>query len=229
MVKRTMNGKRLLILAAFAAFASFAMPAAFATSIANQTNITIKWNTQAVGSMALHTNYNASGAFGGATAAVVQNLNGGTTGGGCTLAPAAQSDLTVDFSNVTADGTKFTDCQYKNGFNVDIITSDPGGYTFGYQATAAIPAGYGICAQHNGTWAAGGAVVQSVAATAVSIQAAPACASGDRMDSTGTPSAFAPTTATAPTNLGADIELVIPNNASVGAASVTELFTLTLN
>jgi hypothetical protein len=228
MVKRTMNGKRLLILAAFAAFASFAMPAAFASTVSNQTNITIKWNTQAVGSLVIHTNYNASGAFGGAAAAVLTGTNGGTTGT-CTAAPAGQTDLTVDFTNVTADGVKFTNCQYKNGFNAAIITSDPNGYQLGYAATAALPAGYGLCAIHNGTWINNMAVTQSAAATAT-VQTSATCTSGDRMDSTGTSNAFTPSpvNSTTGTNLGGDIELVIPANAAVGAATVTEQFTLTL-
>jgi len=229
MVKRTMNGKRLLILAAFAAFASFAMPAAFAGTTSNQVNITVKWNTLAVGTLVLTTNYSAAGAQGLGAPSILTNTNGGI--GTCSPTGAGSEVLdTVNFFNVSADGTKFTDCQYKNGFNAAITTSDPNGYTLGYVATAAIPAGYGLCAQHNGAWANLGAVTQSGAVAATSIVAAPACSSGDRMDSTGSPAAFTSVAASpTATNLGADVELVIPNNAAIVVGNVTEQFTLTLN
>jgi hypothetical protein len=229
MVKRTMNGKRLLILAAFAAFASFAMPAAFAGTTSNQVNITVKWNTLAVGTLVLTTNYSAAGAQGLGAPAILTGLNGGA--GTCSPTGAgSEVAATVNFFNVSADGTHFTDCQYKNGFNAAITTSDPNGYTLGYVATAAIPAGYGLCAQHNGAWANLGAVTQSAAVAATSIVAAPACSSGDRMDVTGSPAAFTSVAASpTATNLGADVELVIPNNASIVTGNVTEQFTLTLN
>ena len=226
MVKRTMNGKRLLILAAFAAVASFAMPATAA--ISNQVNITVKWNTLAVGSLVINTNYSGTGAQQLTAPTILQNLNGGTTGSCTATGVGSEAAQTVNFGNVTADGTKFTNCQYKNGFIATIITSDPAGYTLGYAATAGFPAGYGLCAIHNGAWANNMAVTQSAAVAATSIVAAPACSAGDRMDPVGTPSAFTVAAPTAGTNLGADVDLVIPNNATITNASVTEQFTLTL-
>jgi hypothetical protein len=227
MVKRTMNGKRLLILAAFAAFASFAAPAAYAGVISNQVNITVKWNTQAVGTLVVNTNYSAAGAQGLGAPTILTGTNGGV--GTCTAnGVGSEAPGTVNFGSVSADGTHFTDCQYKNGFNAIITTSDPNGYQLGYVATAALPAGYGLCAIHNGAWANNMAVTQSVAAAAT-VNTVATCTTGDRMDSTGTPNAFSVAAATAGTNLGADVELVMPANASIGAQSVTEQFTLTLN
>jgi hypothetical protein len=227
MVKRTMNGKRLLILAAFAAFASFAMPAAFAGTTSNQSNITVKWNTLAVGSLVINTNYSATGAQQLTAPTILTNVNGGL--GTCSAAGVgSEAAQTVNFGNVTADGTHFTNCQYKNGFNATVITSDPAGYTVGYAALT-FPAGYGLCAIHNGTWANGGAVVPSAAATATSITAAPACSTGDRMDTTGTANAFTAAASTTGTNLGADVNLVIPNSASIVNETLSEQFTLTLN
>jgi len=236
MVKRTMNGKRLLILAAFAAFASFAMPAAFAApSISNQANITVKWNTLAVGSMILATNYSAAGAQGLGAPTILQNQNGGH--GTCTAnGNGSEVAETVNFGNVTADGLDFTNCQYKNGFIATITTSDPNGYTLGVAATAALPAGYQICAIPNGVWANNMAVTQSGAAAATSITTAascPAAPSGSgktNMDNAGNANLF--TSATPPTtttNLGADVDLVIPNNAAIVSASVTDQFTLLVN
>jgi len=229
MVKRTMNGKRLLILAAFAAFASFAMPAAFAGTTSNQTNITVKWNTLAVGSLQIFTDYLATGLQGNTVPSILQGQNGG--GGTCSTSGLGVGETTgqINFGNVTADGTHFTNCQYKNGFNAVVITSDPAGWTLGYNATAGFPAGYGLCAIHNGTWANNGLPTQSAAASATAITAAPACSSGDRMDTTGTANAFTAAASTTGTNLGADVDLVIPNSATITNAVVTEQFTLTLN
>jgi hypothetical protein len=222
-----MNGKRLFILGIFAFVASAALPA-FAGVTSNQVNITVKWNTQAVGSLVLATNYSATGAQQLTAPAILQNQNGGV--GTCTAnGVGSEAAGTANFGNVSADNTKFTNCQYKNGFVATIATSDPGGFILGYAATAGFPAGYGLCAIHNGTWATDMPVTQSSAGAATSITAAPACSTGDRMDVTGTATAFNSGSPTNGTNLGADIDLVIPNNASIVNASVTEQFTLTLN
>src|ERR1700679_2817405 len=96
MVKRTMNGKRLLILAAFAAFASFAMPAAFAGTTSNQVNITVKWNTLAVGTLVINTNYSATGAQQLTAPSILTNVNSGV--GTCSLTGiGSEAAQTVNF------------------------------------------------------------------------------------------------------------------------------------
>jgi hypothetical protein len=235
MVKRTMNGKRLLILAAFAAFATFAMPAAFgASSISNQTNITVKWNTLAVGSLVMETNYSAAGAQGFGAPAILQNLNGGTAGSCSLTGIGSEAAETVNFGNVTADGVDATNCQYKNAWIAKIITSDPNGYTLGVQALAALPANYQVCAIPNGTWANNMAVTQSVAAAATSVTAAANCpaapgAGKTNMDSTGNQNLFTSAASTAATSLGADADLLIPPNGAIVNESVLEQFTLYVN
>ena len=100
MVKRTMNGKRLLLLGAFAAFASFAVPAAYANTLSNTGTITVKWNTQAIGSLVLHTNYDpATGLNNAAGNVVLTNNNGGV--GTCAAAGGGNVDGTVDFGYVS--------------------------------------------------------------------------------------------------------------------------------
>jgi hypothetical protein len=236
MVKRTMNGKRLLILAAFAAFATFAMPAAFAgSSISNQTNITVKWNTLAVGSLVMSVNYSATGASQITAPSILQNLNGGTGGGSCSLnGVGSEAAATVNFGNVTADGVDATNCQYKNAWMAKIITSDPNGYTLGVQALAALPASYQVCAIPNGTWANNMAVTQSAAAAATSVTLAANCpaapgAGKTNMDSTGNQNLFTSAASTAGTNLGADADLLVPPNGAIVNESVLEQFTLYVN
>jgi hypothetical protein len=224
-----MNGKRLLILAAFAAFATIAMPSAFAGVTSNQVNITVKWNTQAVGSLIINTNYSATGAQQLTAPSILTNANTGT--GTCTANGAGSEVAQTDnFGNVTADGTKFTNCQYKNAWIATLSTSDPNGYTLGFAATAGFPATYQLCAIPNGTWANNMAVTQSSASGSATSITSTTCPGGDfQMNTAGSPSAFTATAATTSTNLGADADLVIPNNAAIGATSATEQFTLTLN
>jgi hypothetical protein len=224
-----MNGKRLLILAAFAAFATIVMPAAFAGTISNQANITVKWNTQAVGSMVINTNYSGTGAQQLTAPSILQNLNGGSTGSCSATGVGSEAAATVNFGNVTADGVDATNCQYKNAFIATIITSDPNGYILGYKATAGFPAsGYNLCAIHNGTWANNMVVTQSSAASATSNTSTASCTTGDEMNTTGTTTAFTSAANTAGTNLGGDIDLTIAANAPIANNSVTEQFTLTL-
>jgi hypothetical protein len=151
MVKRTMNGKRLLIVAALAAFASFAAPAAYAATLSNTVPIQVKWNTQAIGSLVLHTNYvPATGLHSGVAPTILLNADGGA--GSCPATGATNVDGTVDFGAVSADIAQTTNCQYINAVNAIITTADPTGYTLGEFATAPLPAGYNICLLQNGTW-----------------------------------------------------------------------------
>jgi hypothetical protein len=228
--ERDMNGKRLLILAAFAAIATMIAPAVYAAgTISNQSNITVKWNTQAIGSLILATNYSATGAQGLAAPTIYTNANSG--GGSCTAnGVGSEAAGTVNFGNVSSDVAKYTDCQYKNAAIATITTSDPNGYVLGVASVSGWPAsGYQLCALPNGTWANNMAVTQSTASAATSIVSDTCPASPDfAIGGTGTASAFTSAAATAGTNLGADYNLVINNAAPIANNSVIVQYTLTL-
>jgi len=227
-----MNGKRLLILAAFAALATVAMPSAFASTVTN--TITVKWNTQILSSITMVTQYSAAGAQGNAVPTITSNLNGGagicTAGGG-----GAEANLTANFGNVTPDSTKFTDCMYPNGVNAAVVSSDANGYNVAEKATAGYVTGSGylLCLLPNGVYANNLAVTQSARAGVVpSIVSTAVCPGGDfLMDTTG--ATILPNTGaggtTALTNLGGDIELVLGPNAPSGAITATITYTLTNN
>lgn len=227
-----MNTKRTLTLVACAAFAFLAMPAAHATTVTSN-NITVKWNTQAVGSIALVGDYNATGQggkTGNTTPVVYTAANGGS--GTCTAAGGGvpADDDTVDYSAVTPDAVDTTDCLYKNAVNAKVVTSDSAGYTIA--PTATVPASFLLCLLPNGTFANNMAITTSARAAAVAgITTAATCtgAPGNGYN-LGSPATFFTSAAlTAGTNLGGDLELVIAPNAPSGAQSLTLTYTLTLS
>jgi hypothetical protein len=226
-----MNIKRILTLALCAAFAILATPAADAVTTATGT-ITVKWNTQAIGSITLASDYNAGG-VGGFTSStpgvVFTAANGGT--GTCTAAPGIPvNDTTNDFGNVTPDAVQSTDCLYKNGANAKVITSDSGGYAVAIAAV--VPASFFLCLLPNGAYANNGAVTVSARAAAVAgIVSNATCtgAPGAGFNMAASANLISTAAATAGTNLGGDINLAMAPNAPSGAQSIVVTYTLTMN
>lgn len=251
MVKRKMNGKRLLLMAAFGALATIAMPSAFASTVTN--TITVKWNTQAISTLLVTTNYSATGAQQNTVPAILLNANGGT--GLCTAGGGgAEVTQVANFGNVTPDGTaNYTDCLYKNGANAFVASSDSSGYALAVAGTtpaSGVANPYKLCLLPNPAagWTAptaGGAVaaVQTVRVAAPAVTNATACnavesAKGiDLANLGGTGGTIQPATSganatTSGANYGGDILLGIPALASsspVAGSSVTVTYTLTLN
>jgi hypothetical protein len=235
MVKRTMNGKRLLLLGAFAAFASFAVPAAYANTLSNTGTITVKWNTQAIGSLVLHTNYDpTTGLNNPAGNVVLTNNNGGV--GTCAAAGGGNVDGTVDFGAVSADITHVTNCQFVNAVNAIITTADPAGYQLGEFANAALPAGYNLCVLKNGTWANNQTLPGAGFAGPNAQPLSAACVGGTQTNfvvtNNATPGTILTFTGapgpTAKTEIGMDMGLVIGASAAVGAQAPVLSYTLTL-
>jgi len=229
MVKRTMNGKRLLILAAFAALASFAMPAALtANTLSNTASVTVKWNTQALGSLVLHTNYLASSGINNASAQYV----GKAGGGNCTATGGGNIDGTVDFGIVSASPTVTTNCQFANAVNAIITSNDPTGYILSDELAASIGT-YNLCLTENGSWANNNTLPtnSSILPAGAALAQTASCSLG-----TSFPVAvstynqiFTAAAATATTELGMDINLILPAAATVGATSATLNYQLILN
>jgi hypothetical protein len=232
--ERTMNVKRILSLATCAAFAILATPAANASTTATGT-ITVKWNTQAIGSVTMVTDYNATGQS-GFTSSTVPTIytqqNGGTTGA-CTAAGAGVpvNATTADFSNVTPDAVDTTDCLYKNGANALVVTSDTSGYSVAISAVG-IPASALLCLLPNGAYANNGAVTVSARGAGVAgITSAATCtgAPGNGYNMAGSANLISTAASTAGTNLGGDINLALAANAASGAQSITVTYTMTMN
>jgi hypothetical protein len=222
-----MNVKR--ILTASAALAIIATAAANASTTATGT-ITVKWNTQAIGSMTVVSDYNGTGQSGMAsntTPTVYTAANGGAgactaTGGGI---PTANN--TVDFSGVTPDVAQATDCLYKNAANGVAVTSDSAGWSVATSAT--VPASALLCGFANGTPGASPTTSTRSAAVAGVTTTASTCttAGGFNMASSGNIATGA--SSTTGTNIGDDIELALAANAASGAQSVVVTYTLTMN
>jgi hypothetical protein len=243
-----MNGKRLLLLAAFGALATVCMPSAFASTITN--TITVKWNTQSISTLLVTTNYSATGAQQLTAPSIITNANGGT--GTCTAAGAgSEASQVANFGSVTPDGTSnYTDCLYKNGANAFVASTDSNGYSLAVAGTtpaSGVANPYKLCLLPNPaagwTAPAGGgavAVVQTVRVAAPAVTNATACNAVESnkgidlatLGGTGGTIQASTSGANATTsgaNYGGDILLGIPPLASSGAQSVTVTYTLTLN
>jgi hypothetical protein len=232
--ERTMNVKRILALATCAALAIFATPAANASTTTTGT-ITVKWNTQAIGSMTMVTDYNAAGVAGSVsstTPVILSALNGGT--GACTAAGGGVPGVSTlaDFGNVTPDVLQATDCMYKNAVNGVAVTSDSSGYSVA--TSAVIPAGFLVCLLPNGgpytnneavTVSARAAAVAGITTTATTCTGAP----GNGFNMAASANLISQAVATTGTNLGGDIELAIGPNAASGVQTPVVTYTLTMN
>ncbi len=235
-----MNLKKFAVLAAVAALT---LTPAVKANAALTGNVTVKWNTQAVGSLVLVTQYNGApvGSHNTGAETIYSQLNLGA--GACTASDTEAASGIVNFGNVTPDSTVATDCMEINAVNSQVVTNDTTGWKVSEQATAGIPAGanFELCSYPNGGTFPFGNVASlpataSARAAAVTNTSATACASGGNpVFASGASAAFtlnttntnAFTVAT-PANFGEDYELVLGASAPSGAQSVTVTYTLTL-
>ena len=232
-----MNVKRL---AAIAALLSLALPAvpswAAATVTTGNGPVIVKWNTQAVATLTIHTDYTAAGAFGASAGSILANLNGGS--GACTATDPTNADLTVDFGPVSPDsGANYTDCMYKNAVNASVVTSSVNWNLAAKVTAGSIPADTALCALPNGfasfpTAAAALPVAQTARVAAPSIVSVAACPAGDALISTTSvnlANETNPFSSASPANIGHDLELVLKPLAGAGAQTATITYTLTAN
>jgi len=207
-------------------------------------NVVVTWNVQPAATLTMHTNYNSSGAFAGAsTFNIYWTSNGGTTGKCNSGTAPTQADGTNAFGQITPDPVNVTDCLFANAVNLNVVTTSTN-WNLSEQVTAgSIPAGYFLCALPNGTFSfasnpAGNlAVAQTTRTAAVgAITSAATCtgspANGQNISTTSAnlASADANSTVAAGTNIGLDYELAVPANAATlpsGSATVT--YTLVAN
>ncbi len=228
--------KKLLAIAALLSLALPALPSAAATVTKT---VTVKWNTQAVATLNVHTDYSATGAFGAAAGTILSNLNGGA--GLCTATDPTNADLTVDFGSVTPDvGVNYTDCMYKNAVNAQVVTSSTNWGLTAQVTTGAVPADTELCALPNGfasfpASAAALPVAQTARVAAPSIVSVAACPAGNVIIGAASATLATETNAfssASPANIGHDLELVLKPlaAASAGAGTVTVVtYTLTAN
>jgi hypothetical protein len=230
-----MNVKKLLAIAALLSLALPALPSSAATVTKL---VTVKWNTQAVATLTVVTNYSAAAAQGLGAPAILSNVNGG---GGLCGAPASETALDVDFGNVSPDsGAIYTDCLYKNAVNAQVVTSSTNWNLAAQVTTGSVPADTQLCAAPNGVAnfpfnAAALPITQSARVAAPSIVSVAACPAGNLIIN-GTSATLATETnafsSGSPANIGHDLELVLKPLAAASGGSPTQVtvtYTLTAN
>jgi len=232
-----MNVKKLVAIAALLSLALPAVPSwAAATVTTGNGPVIVKWTTQAVATLTIHTDYTAAGLFGASAGSILANLNGGS--GACTATDPTNADLTVDFGPVSPDsGANYTDCMYKNAVNAQVITSSINWNLAAKVTAGSIPADTELCALPNGfaafpTAAAALPVAQTARAAAPSIVSVATCPAGDAaINATGATLANEtnPFSSASPANIGHDLELVLKPLAGAGAQTATVTYTLTAN
>lgn len=139
MVKGFMKLKNFAAFALLAALISMATPAAsFAAAATSTGTITVKWNTQATATLLLHTGYTTTFAHSGVAAPIKALLNGGA--GACSASDPTNTDLTVDFGNVSPDsGANVTDC-LEVGSQIASVVTNSTNWTLTEAATGGYPA-----------------------------------------------------------------------------------------
>lgn len=246
-----MNSKQLLAAAACASLALIGTPAAYA---ANPTaTITVKWNTQAISTLTVVTDYTVAAGVASQGASIPTYFTGSSPAGGtgsCGGSAVAESAGVANFFNVVPDtNTHYTDCYYKNGADAHAFTTDGLGYDLGVAGTIPHSCGasdcatgpYILCLITVGSWANNVGAANAVASGAASAPALDnggtntcAHAGGITMATTGGGGANLVTATGAATgangaDFGGDIELGIPPLAqSVNNSSVIT-YTLTLH
>jgi hypothetical protein len=100
-------------------------PAFAAGTVLQYGSVKLTWNVSSTLQAQVHTNYNSSGANGGATAAVSTS----TGGGSCTAAPGTQTDLNIGWGSITPSFSAWTGCNYENAIAVGVETNDSSGFS----------------------------------------------------------------------------------------------------
>lgn len=234
--------KKLISLAALAAMAcATALPAGAVTQTGS---VTVKWNVSVSASLALATDYGATGAQGGnGVPAILLSTGPGGTGEACTgpaAAPSAGPPPVVDFGTITPDSglAKNTNCLYKNAVDAQ-VTTNSSSWSLGEYEAAALPTGATLCAYPNNfasfpvSIAAAGTAPATQSARATYTDntscAASAATLGTTASSVNLVSASAQSFTTSPAHIGEDMALLLTPAASTGAQTVTVTYSLVAN
>lgn len=244
-----MNSKKLIALVALAAFGAFMAPS-LPASAALTGSVLVKWNTQSIGSILLFTQYSTgttpAGQHGAAAGTILAKDNG--VGGIC-QATDASANGTVNYGNITPSSAEMN-CMETNAINAQVVTNDTSanGWMVTEATSAAVPAGYELCAYANqvsGAFPFSGAslpaTLTSRVAAVTNTTSASCASSGQALSMTafdvvgtgagpsgGDTSAFS---AASPANMGEDLEIVFDPTAPAGASPVgfSAVYTLILN
>jgi len=245
-----MNIKRLAALTALSALLSTAAPALALSVNSSNGNITVEWNYAVTASFNMYTQTSASAAHSAAGEKVYWVGNGSTASGceGTTDTATAGTDtsanLTVNYGNVVADNTDYTDCLEVNAIDLNFATNDSNGATFAVSESGA-PSDYDtatdgslLCLMGDG-WtegatAASPAWTASTRVAAVAESSTTACsavAGSQGYAITSTSGTFFTTnnSANGGADLNQDLQLQLGPKAQSGQQTVTVTYTMTTN
>jgi hypothetical protein len=203
--------------------------------------VTVKWSTQPTAGLLLYTQTTASQTHTANSSDIFWAGNGSTTSG-CNgtidtvnAGTDASPNLTVNFGNVTPDGVQYTNCLETNAIEAYVPTND----THGVDVSAAaigVPVAYDqpsngslLCIIPDGTWNTGSATVYTASArsAAIPMSSTTACSSGFAI--TTSSAGLIHSTVAATQDLNSDLQLNLGPNSTVGAASVTLVYTVVAN
>jgi hypothetical protein len=235
-----MNIKRLAALVTLGALLSTAAPA---LAVQATGTVNVEWNYAITATIVMYTQTTASQTHTVPAANdIFVNANGGA--GQCNGSAAASKDpgvnLNVNFGNVVADPTDYTNCLEINAIDAYIVTNDSLGanLTVGVTGAPTMPTDYDtagnggslLCLLPDGTWNTTGntAWTASARAAAISMTSTTACSSGTAITAA-SPNVLALTKPTTGSDLNADLQLNLAPQLVSGAQDVLLTYTLTSN
>ena len=246
-----MNIKRLAALVTLGALLSTAAPA---LAVTQTQTVNVEWNYAITGTIALYTQSTASktgnvaptandiywgsdpaGSVSSGCNGTVATASAGKDGSGGFNTYAAD---TVDFGNVVADSTDYTNCLEINAIDAYIVTNDSLGANVTVQATAGVPSAYDtatngslLCLLPDGTWSTTGNTTwtASTRSATVPMNSTTACSSGTLVPAASAANILALTKSTTGSDLNADLQLNMGPQMQSGPQTVTLTYTLTTN
>lgn len=253
--EREMNTKRLAALVALSALLSTAAPAMAVTQTGT---VQVEWNYAITATLHVYTQTTESGSNGAAASSAPAANDiywasdpAGSVSSGCngTVATAnagkdgsggngAWATGVVNFGNVVADSTDYTNCLETNAIDAYLVTNDSLGANLTVQATAGVPSAYDtasngslLCILPANTWSTTGntAWAASSRVAAVAMNSTTACSSGTLVPSASAATLLALTKSTTGSDINQDLQLNMGPQMQSGAQTVTLTYTLTTN
>jgi hypothetical protein len=236
--ERIMNIKRLAALVTLGALLSTAAPA---LAVTQNGTVNVEWNYAITATLTMYTQTTASQTHTiPAANDIFTQANGGL--GQCNGSVGASKDpgsnLNVNFGNVVADGTDYTNCLEINAIDAWVVTNDSLGANLTVQATAGAPSDYDtatngslLCLLPDGTWSttANTPWTASVRSAAVSMTSTTACSSGTLISAASATNILALTKSTTGSDYNADLQLNMGPAMQSGAQNVTLTYQLITN
>jgi hypothetical protein len=211
--------------------------------------VQVEWNYAITATLSLYTQTDESGSNGAAahsaTASTIYWGGNGSTTSGCngTVDTAnaghdASATGTVNYGNVVADSTDYTNCLETNAVDAYLVTNDSAGGNLTVQVTAGQPSDYDtatngslLCVLPANTWSTTGntAWAASARAAAVAMTSTTACSSGTAVPASSAATLLALTKSTTGSDINQDMQLNMGPQMQSGSQTLTLTYTFTTN